>query len=233
LAENTTDIWLRKLEHIEIVLSKPVTYGDFCDDIYDSIILVHQAFPRIDLSEVSLSTKLFGYELKAPIMITGITGGHPSTREINTKLAALASKTGIALELGSLRALFTSKWAEEVLESYKVARELAENVPVIGNIGLNTLNDLGVDDIKAAVDKLKLDALAVHLNPAQELIQPEGDTRFNSRVLDKLSMLLDELDTPIIVKEVGTGLSSETVKAFYSIGIRYFDVAELVVQTGF
>jgi len=219
------DISRRKLEHLEVVLTKNSSYSGHCQEYYKSIVLIHQAFPRIALDEVDLTTKFLGYELDAPIIISGMTGGHTATAELNAKLAMLASKAKIALGLGSMRAIIVSKWDHEIVRSYSIAREYLNEVPLIGNIGLNTLNDLKADDIKAIVDKLKLDALAIHLNPAQECIQPEGDTRFGSEVLDKLIEILNEIDVPIIIKEVGTGLSMETAKVFYSIGIRYFDVA--------
>lgn len=215
----------RKVEHIDIVLTKQVTYPDLCNNIYNSIILIHQAFPETDYEKIDLSIKFLNYELKAPIIITGITGGHKNTCEINAKLAEIASKYRIALGVGSQRPMLIMKNNEEIIKTYKIVRETATDIPVVGNIGANTLNDIRYEDIEYLVEQIEADALAIHLNPGQELIQPEGDTRFNHTILDKIENILDKLDVPIIIKEVGTGLSMETVEKFYSIGIRYFDTA--------
>ncbi len=218
------NIGSRKIEHIDVVINKPIKYPGLCEELYNSIILIHQAFPGLDYRETDLTTKFLGYRLNAPIMITGMTGGHPYTRDINAKLAELASSFKIALGVGSQRSMLVTR-NKEIIETYKVVRKIGDNIPVVGNIGINTLNDLKYSDVEYLVEQLEADALAIHLNPGQELIQPEGDTRFNSKVLRKVEEIIDQLDVPVIIKEVGTGLSLETVKIFYSIGIRYFDVA--------
>jgi isopentenyl-diphosphate delta-isomerase len=219
------EINLRKLEHINIVLEKNVDYPDHCTEIYESIILIHQGFPGVDYDEIDLTTRFLDYELRAPVMITGMTGGHPDTRDINEKIAKLALEYGVAVGVGSQRPMLINR-SDEIVETYRIVRRtVSREIPVVGNIGLNTLNDISVDDIEYLIEQLEADALAIHLNPGQELIQPEGDTRFNMGVIDKLGKILDRIDVPVIIKEVGTGLSIETVRTFYEIGIRYFDVA--------
>lgn len=195
-----------------------------CEDLYDEIILIHQAFPGIDLNDVNLETEFLGYRLSSPIVISAITGGTGEAKLINEKLAQLASRKRLALGLGSQRPILVNK-SVEVLESYRIARRIARDVPVIGNIGLNTLNDLSFEDVEYLVNVIEADALAIHLNPAQEVIQPEGDTRFNDKVLDKLELIVKNLKVPVIVKEVGNGLSKETVETLYGIGIKFFDTA--------
>ncbi|MEM0355754.1 MAG: type 2 isopentenyl-diphosphate Delta-isomerase [Desulfurococcaceae archaeon] len=212
----------RKIQHLEIALN--IDVGERCNEIYSGIKLIHQAFPNCDLEKIDLRTRFVGYELQYPIMITGITGGVPELKGINEKLALLASKHRIALGLGSQRPMLINRNGE-IVETYRVARKLARDVPLIGNIGFNTLQDLSLIDIEFLIDIIEADALAIHLNPTQEVFQPEGDTRFGSRSLDKLIEISEHLDIPIIVKEVGNGLSMETVKVFYDIGIRIFDVA--------
>ncbi|OYT39477.1 MAG: type 2 isopentenyl-diphosphate Delta-isomerase [Desulfurococcales archaeon ex4484_58] len=214
----------RKLEHIDIVLNKNPIFIGKCNEIYESIILIHQALPCIDYDEINLKTRFLKYELNVPLMITGMTGGHPSTKDINEKLAKIASTYKIAIGVGSQRPMLLHK-TSEVIETYKVAREYASDIPLIGNIGANTLSDLTIEDIEWIVSSIEADALAIHLNPAQEIIQPEGDTRFNKRILNKIEEILDRIDIPIIIKEVGHGLSIETVSYMSSIGIRFYDVA--------
>ncbi len=214
----------RKYEHIEIVLRENVVYPGRCRDTYRDIKLIHMALPMIDYNDVDTSIEFLGRDLSAPLMITGMTGGHRETTEINRVLARVAEKTGIAIGVGSQRAML-EKNTPEIVYSYRVVREEAPSVPVIGNIGANTLNDIGWRDVQGLVDAIEADAIAVHLNPGQELIQPEGDTRFSSRLIDKISELVDNLSVPVIVKEVGTGLSMETVKALSDAGVEIFDVS--------
>jgi len=215
----------RKLDHVKIALSPQVDFKDYCSEVYDEIQLFHQAFPGIDFNEVDTSTSFLGYRLNAPLMITGMTGGHPSLTNVNKQLALIAEKHGIAIGVGSERAIITSSFKREVVESYRVVRDTARSVPVIGNIGLNTLNDIDVDLVVKLVEVLDADALAIHLNPAQEIIQPEGDTRFNHRLVEKVKEVIRSLNKPVIIKEVGNGLSMEVVKTFHEIGVRIFDVA--------
>ncbi len=215
---------VRKLEHIDIVLKEDTVFPGECRELYESIILVHQALPLVDYKDIDTSIEFLGYTLEAPLMITGITGGHPEATKINEGLARIAEKTGIAIGVGSQRAMI-EKSTDEIKKSYVIVREVAKNVPVIGNIGLNTLHDLSIRDIENIVDAIKADALAVHLNPAQELVQPEGDTRFSRESLGILEDIVRELGVPVIVKEVGNGLSMEVVGLLSSIGVEYFDVA--------
>ncbi|ADI32730.1 type 2 isopentenyl-diphosphate Delta-isomerase [Staphylothermus hellenicus] len=215
----------RKLEHIDIILKENVDFSDHCSEIYDSIMLVHQAFPKIDLEETDLRIDFLGYTIKAPLMITGMTGGHRNVTKINEKLARLAQELGIAIGVGSQRPMIIYRENSDVLKTYRIVRKTAQDVPVIGNIGINTINDLSINDVEFLIKSIEADALAIHLNPAQEAIQPEGDTRFSDNVIAKIEEVLDNIDVPVIIKEVGNGISMETASLFRSIGIRYFDVS--------
>ncbi|MEM2234318.1 MAG: type 2 isopentenyl-diphosphate Delta-isomerase [Desulfurococcaceae archaeon] len=214
----------RKVEHVELALIDEMTYENNCSNIYSDIMLVHQAFPGVSFREVTLTADFLGYSLEAPIVIEGMTGGHPATAKINEKLALLASKAKVALGIGSQRALIEN-YSEEVLKTYKIVRDMAKEVPVIGNIGITILGKYSYSKVAEAVNSIDIDALAVHLNPAQELIQPEGDTSFTQDLLDKLADLRKEIAMPVIVKEVGTGLSMEVARVFAKIGVEIFDVA--------
>ncbi len=214
----------RKYDHIKITLNEDVTYRGRCRDIYSSIRLIHQALPLLSYSDIDTSIEFLGHRLRAPLMITGMTGGHRDVTEINRALAEVAEETGIAIGVGSQRAMI-EKREPEILRSYRVVRETAHSVPVIGNIGANTLPSISLDDIDYIVSYIEADALAIHLNPGQELVQPEGDTDFGPRVLEKIAEVADHLSVPVIIKEVGTGLSMETVKTLSEAGIRYFDVS--------
>ncbi|WP_448578821.1 type 2 isopentenyl-diphosphate Delta-isomerase [Thermosphaera sp.] len=221
-----SDIYWRKIQHLEIVVNRDVDFKDRCEEYFNDIILIHQAIPGFRREDVDTSTRFLGYELKAPVMITGITGGARETLEINRKLAQIASQHGIALGLGSQRPILTSSFNSEVVETYRVARDVASNIPLIGNIGFNTLKTLGVQEVKQLVDIVKADALAVHLNPAQEAIQPEGDTDFSLETLSVLREVVKEVGVPVLIKEVGNGLSYEVVRKITTeTGVKIFDVA--------
>ena len=221
-----SDIHLqRKVDHINICLRDDVVHENNCEELFSEIVLVHQAFPRISYHDVDITTKFLGYEMSAPIVIEAITGGYPQAKLINEKLATLANEYGLAIAVGSQRPILASNFNNGVVETYRVARDKAPNVPLIGNIGITQLRDIDVDVAKSLVDCIQADALAIHLNPAQELVQPEGDKNFREDLLERVSQLVRELGVPIIVKEVGHGLSMETVTLFKEIGVRIFDTA--------
>ncbi|MET1160721.1 MAG: type 2 isopentenyl-diphosphate Delta-isomerase [Thermoprotei archaeon] len=220
--DNTTK--KRKEQHIDIVTKLKPIYRDKCKKYYDSIILIHSAFPGIKYSDIDTTIKFLGYELSAPIMITGMTGGYAGAIDINEKLAIIASKSRIAIGVGSQKPLLESR-DNETVKSYKIVREKAYDVPVIGNIGIDSLRKTSIEEIIELLDIIDADALAIHLNPAQELVQPEGNTDFSRDILNIIGQLVKKVNKPVIIKEVGTGLSMEVVELFYSRGIRYFDVA--------
>jgi len=206
-------------------MREDVVYPGNCRELYEEITLIHQSLPGISHSDLDTSTVFLGYRLNYPIVIEAMTGGHPDLKPINEKLAKLASQYRIAIGVGSQRPIIKSGFNKEVVESYSIVRETAVDVPVIGNIGIAQLNELSIDDVKKLVEVIEADALAIHLNPAQEMIQPEGDVNFRDDLLSKIKMLVKELDVPIIIKEVGNGLSMETVAKFRELEIKIFDVA--------
>ncbi|MEM0001302.1 MAG: type 2 isopentenyl-diphosphate Delta-isomerase [Desulfurococcaceae archaeon] len=215
----------RKIEHIEICLREDVDFEDNCESYFREIILIHQALPGVSYSDVDTVTKFLGYTLNAPILIEAMTGGHPQLKHVNEELAKLAEELKLAIGLGSEKPIIKSGFSREVVETYRVVREIARSVPVIGNIGITLLHETTIDVIKRLVEVVEVDALAIHLNPAQEVIQPEGDHDFSAVLLSKVSELTKELKLPIIIKEVGHGLSMEVVKSFRERGVRIFDVA--------
>ena len=185
----------------------------------DAVKLPYCALPECDLNTVSLKTAYLGNELAAPLMITGMTGGTERAMSINKVLAQTAQKQQIALGLGSQRASLESGQSQSEL------RSLAPDAVLIGNLGGAQL--AGKDGLKlaqAAVADIRADALAIHLNPLQEVIQPEGDHDWRG-VLAAIECAVGALDCPVLVKEVGAGLSSDVVRRLSAIGVRYVDVA--------
>ena len=183
---------------------------------------MHNALPELDFSEIDPSTTFLGRRLALPFMISCMTGGYAKALPINRGLAELCVSHGLAMGVGSQRqALEDSKFHR----SFSVVREVAPNIPVVANIGAAEVAKMG--DPKAALSLVKLvraDALAVHLNPLQELLQPEGTPAFRG-VLDGIAMLVRELPVPIIVKEIGAGISAGVARRLIDTGVCYIDVA--------
>ena len=185
----------------------------------DEIDLPYCALPECDLAQISLQTRFLGTELEAPLMITGMTGGTDRALAINRLLAEAAQTHRIALGLGSQRASL------EAGQSQAELRRLAPDAVLVGNLGAAQL--AGPDGLKlarAAVADIRADALAIHLNPLQEAIQPEGDHDWTG-VLAAIESAVKELDCPVLVKEVGAGLSGEVVARLAAAGVRLVDVA--------
>ncbi len=211
----------RKAEHINIALLDEVDLS-YRFSWFDSVRLSHNALPDRSFEEVDLSWRFLGYELEAPLLIEGMTGGHESSLPINEALARAAHAERIALGVGSQRAALMNS---SLIGTYRVVREVAHDVPVIANLGLShVLGEEGIDNAKRAVDMIDADAIAIHLNPLQELIQPEGDKDFSDSLVS-IRDLVRELDVPVIVKEVGSGISYELSLTLREAGVSYVDVA--------
>ena len=156
----------RKLEHLLICENYDIEFRDKTTG-FEDVELIHKALPEINKNTIDLSTEKFGKKLDSPFFITAITGGHPYSKSINKKLAIAVEDKNIALGVGSQRAAIEHP---ELSDTYTVVRDNAPNCLLIGNIGAPQL-DLAQD----AVEMLDADILAIHLNPLQEAIQPEGD----------------------------------------------------------
>ena len=212
----------RKAEHVKVVLGQEVE-GRY--RYWDDIQLFHNALPEIDFEEVDPSVEFFGKRLKAPLMITGMTGGYPGAVTINGNLARAAADVGIAMGVGSERAAILKG---NYPESYSCVAKFA--VPLkFANIGApqiiaQTPGDrvIGLPEARAAMELIGADALAVHLNFLQELVQPEGDRRARG-CLDQIQTLAREL--PVLAKETGAGLSRFVGDRLQAAGVRAFDVS--------
>ncbi len=215
LSKNTS----RKLEHLDICIEKDVE-GPLTNFL-EYVFLIHKANSEISIDDVDLRVKFLGKELNYPLVITGMTGGAPGTEKINRDLALAAEEFRIALGVGSQRAAIEDP---TLRNTFSVVRDVAKDVPVIANIGAHEFVRYDLRIIEDIVDMVKADALAIHLNLPQELVQPEGGISFKG-FKDKLLSVIDRLNVPIIIKEVGFGLSYEVAKELYDLGIRYFDVA--------
>ena len=208
----------RKGAHIDIVLKKDVAYARGTG--FDEIDFVHNALPELNYDRIDTSLKLFKRRLSSPIIISGMTGGHARAERINRELAKAAGETGIGMGVGSQRAMAENR---ELLKTYAV-RDAAPDILLIGNVGMAQLFKYDAAKIADMVQKIGADALAVHLNVLQELVQPEGDRNFEG-VLKRIEKLCRELPVPVIVKETGAGITRETAVALRMAGVGAIDVS--------
>jgi isopentenyl-diphosphate delta-isomerase len=217
---NGVMISTRKADHLRINLEEDVAAKGVGAG-FDAYRFMHCALPEINLADVSTATEVLGWSLASPLFISCMTGGTESAHRINLVLAETAAELGIALGLGSARVLLERP---EALSSFAV-RDIAPAVPLFANLGAVQLN-LGVtaDDCARLIDLLAADALVLHLNALQEALQPEGDTCF-SGLLGRIETVAAALHVPVIVKEVGWGISAELVSALLQAGVAAVDVA--------
>ncbi len=211
----------RKDAHIDIVLDRPVNAPSAATGL-GGFTLEYDALPEVDLEEVDLSTTILGKKLRAPFIIGAMTGGTDRTAEINPRLARAAARVGVGMALGSQRAMVVHP---EAAASFAV-RESAPDLPLLfGNIGAIQLNyGMSVDQIAAALERVGADALNFHLNPLQEAIQPEGDTRF-SGLHAALTAAIPQLPVPCLIKEVGAGVSERAAAKIARLPIAGLEVA--------
>ena len=216
---DTSATAVRKAEHLRINLERDVSSRDGA--AFDRYRLLPLSLPEIDLANVSTGTTFLGRSLKAPLLISCMTGGVGEAGEINRRLAEVAEVNGLALGLGSARVLLESP---QVLPTFAV-RHLAPSVPLLANLGAtHLLKGTGVDDCRRLIDLLEADALVLHLNALQEALQPDGTPRFNG-LLAKIEELCRRLGHPVIVKEVGWGIPPDDVVRLQSAGVYAVDLA--------
>ncbi len=183
---------------------------------------IHEALPELDLGEVDTSLTLFGKKLAAPILISSMTGGTEEAGEINQRLAEAAQECGVAMGVGSQRAALEHP---EQIPTFAITRKVAPDILLFANLGAVQLNyGYGIDECRRAVDMLSADALILHLNPLQEAVQVGGDTNF-AGLAKKIEEICKKLDQPVIVKEVGWGISERTAKLLADCGVAAIDVA--------
>jgi isopentenyl-diphosphate delta-isomerase len=206
----------RKKDHIRICLEENV---ETQRTGFEDVTLIHNSLPELNLKEIDTSTKFLGKKLNLPLTIAAITGGTKEAKQINKDLAEVAEKEGIGFSLGSQRAMIEDS---KLKDTYYV-RDVAPHTLLFGNIGMFQLKKFDTKQIENALEYVKADALCVHINPAQEIFQKEGDSDFKGSFLS-LKRLCNELKYPVIGKEVGFGISREVALKLKEIGIKAIDV---------
>jgi len=214
----------RKREHMELAL-RPESEGAV-DAGWSDVVLLHNCLPEVNFDDIDMSARFLGHALQVPIWITGMTGGHDGAEAINRRLARAAERYGMAMGLGSQRAALAD---ESLLRTYTSARKAAPSAVLVANIGApqlvrqNRHDGLTVQQIEGLVRSLAAQGLAVHLNWAQELMQPEGD-RNAVGCLDAIAHVVQEISVPVLVKETGAGVSRQQADLLASIGVAALDV---------
>lgn len=210
----------RKLDHINICLKEDIESS--VGSGFSDMTLVHRAAPGLDMRGVNLETSFLGKTVSAPLMIAAMTGGHPKAKTINENLATAAQELGIPMGVGSQRAALKEK---ALKETYSCVRDVAPEAFIVGNLGaVQFMDDYGIEEAELAVEMIDADALAIHFNPLQEAVQPEGDLNFtNTNVLKELK----GLGVPLIAKETGAGVAREEALIFEKLGFSAVDVGGL------
>jgi len=215
-----TDITARKDQHLDVILSGKARHG--LDNGFADVRFVHEALPDLDHGKVDLGADFLGRRLKAPLLISSMTGGPARAEAINARLAEAAQQLGIALAVGSQRAALEGGDATGLDMALRLR---APDTPILANIGAAQLTrGFGIDEARRALDMVAADALIVHLNPLQEACQPEGDRDWWG-VGAALEALVKALDAPVIVKETGAGISAATARRLMDMGVAAVDVA--------
>ncbi|HWQ73008.1 MAG TPA: type 2 isopentenyl-diphosphate Delta-isomerase [Desulfitobacteriaceae bacterium] len=205
---------LRKKEHLEYALKTsqlPAENG------FSDIFLVYDALPDLNFKQIDTSLEFLKKKLKAPLLINAMTGGHPEVKQINRSLAAVAARAGIAMAVGSQTAGLEDP---QVRDTYRIARDENPAGVLLANLSALAAPPM----VKEAVEMIEADGVQLHLNVAQELAMPEGDRNFRGALanIEKISALSP---VPVIVKEVGFGLSREAVRKIYEAGVRHIDIS--------
>ncbi|MFX0183575.1 MAG: type 2 isopentenyl-diphosphate Delta-isomerase, partial [Candidatus Hodarchaeota archaeon] len=194
----------RKLAHLQICLEHDVQARNITTGLED-ISFVHCATTDLNLEDIDISVEIFNKKLNTPLIISGMTGGHAFAHKLNHFLSQAVQQTNIGMGVGSQRAALEK---DNVRESFDIVRKNAPNSLIIGNIGAGQIaQDLSYDQFQKIIDMIEADAVAIHFNPLQEAIQPEGDTKLTN-LHKKATSLINEVSIPVIAKEVGSGFSS-------------------------
>ena len=212
---------LRKKEHLDLSLKADVSFKSKTNG-FDHYEFIHDAATEVELDKISFETKFFKKKINYPFIISCMTGGTEEAENINAQLAIAAEELKIPIGVGSQRQALENK---NYKNSYNIIRKNAKSVPVLGNLGAAELVKLkSSDPIKILIDLIEADAFVIHLNPLQELLQPEGNPYFKG-LLKSLKKLVKEIEIPVIIKEIGMGISNDVAKRMLEVGVKGIDVA--------
>lgn len=211
----------RKKDHVDLCVNEQVSFRGKTNGL-EEWYFQHNALPEINVEDIDTSTDFLGKTLSFPLLISGMTGGYAEAERINGDLAEVAEDLRLAIGAGSMRQALEN---DTFHESYRIMRRNAPTIPILANIG--AVEVAAMEDARPAqylVELIEADALVVHTNPLQEFLQPEGEARFRG-VLEGLQLLVRNLPVPVILKEVGAGISREAAMRAHEVGVQWIDVA--------
>jgi isopentenyl-diphosphate delta-isomerase len=215
-----TEIETRKADHLRVCLEEDVQCQHVTNG-FECYRFTHDCLPEINRSDINLQTTFLGKNLGAPLLISSMTGGTELAQLVNTRLATVAQRYRLAMGVGSQRIVIE----QPHLASTFAVRSFAPDILLLANLGAVQLNyGCGLDDCLRLVDSLEADALILHLNPLQECVQSRGDTNFRG-LLGKIAQLCQQLPVPVVVKEVGNGISAAMAQKLIDAGVSAIDVA--------
>ncbi len=210
----------RKADHLRICLDEDVQFQSNTNGL-ERYRFTHCCLPELNRSEIDITTTFLGKFLGAPLLISSMTGGTEQAKMINFRLAEIAQHYKLAMGVGSQRVAVENPL---VADTFAV-RSRAPDILLFANLGAVQLNySYGIDECLRVIELLEADALILHLNPLQECIQPKGDTNFKG-LIDKISIVCNKLPVPVIVKEVGNGISAVMAQKLLNAGVSAIDVA--------
>ena len=219
VTESVQSFESRKSDHIDYSIdSRSQVKGS---SQFNSIQFIHDALPEMNFSEVDISSEVFGKSLKTPFFVSSMTAGHNGAGAINSQLAQVCEKRGWFMGVGSQR---RELFDDQAFKEWTNLRDKTPEVLLVGNLGLAQVIQTSVAKIKKLLDSMGALALFVHLNPLQEVIQEEGTPQFKGGV-EALERLVNELDYPVVLKEVGCGLSTATLEKIRSLSLAAVDVS--------
>jgi isopentenyl-diphosphate delta-isomerase len=201
----------RKKEHIENFLKGKSRNST----LFEDLVLVNNSFPELDFSEIDTGISFLGKKIDYPVMINAATGGFDGAVAINRGLARLADRFNIPIAVGS-QSLGLKSGNHE---SYTVVREIMKDKVVLANLSAHS----SLEDISRAVDMIQADGVQLHLNAPQEMCMEEGDRHFRG-VLDNIQYVSKRIEVPVIVKQVGFGMSKSSVGKLVDMGVKYVDI---------
>ena len=203
----------KKDDHVELA---QVFHGREKKSDFDNIKYIHHSFPQMGVEDVDLTSQMAGIEMEVPFFINAMTGGSDMTKKVNENLAILARECNLLMASGSLSVAVKDP---DLMDSFKIIRKTNPKGKILANLGA----EHSVENAKRAMDALEADGLQIHVNSIQEMVMPEGDRDF-SNWLGSIEKLVEEIDKPLIVKEVGFGMSKKTIDQLASIGVKTIDV---------
>jgi isopentenyl-diphosphate delta-isomerase len=216
----TTEIESRKADHLRVCLEEDVQFRQVTSGL-GQYRFTHCGLPELDYQDINLQTHFLGKSLNAPLLMSSMTGGTELARLVNTRLATVAQRHRLAMGVGSQRIALEHP---HLAPTFAV-RSVAPDILLLANLGAVQLNyGCGVKECLHLVELLEADALILHLNPLQECVQSQGDTNFRG-LLEKIAQLCQQLPVPVIVKEVGNGISAVIAQQLINAGVTALDVA--------